>query len=247
MSIEVYLLVNLAADAALLAAAARALGRLDGRRVALCAGLCTSYAVLAALSPAWRRLPVQLTLLLLMPPLLLGRVPPTLYVKVAALLLGGALLSGGVGMLPPFAARGPLGGTCALTGASLFTLMLSARHPLRGDWQVNLALMGNGRVARFPALIDTGNRLKEPVSGQPVLIVEEKLLRPILPDTGWRELSFGAVGGGGRMACFKPAKVYIERGRRRDRGPDVWVAVSPAPLPGEARALAPSEFCAYVR
>ena len=105
----------------------------------------------------------------------------------------------------------------------------------------------NGRIARFPALIDTGNRLREPLSGLPVLIAEARVLRDILPPGGYRTLSFGGLGGVGRMACFRPDAVWIGRGAARRRGPDIWVAVSPAPLPGLCQALAPPEFALYRR
>lgn len=247
MSIEVYLLVNLIADGAILAATARALGCFDRRRIALASIACALYAVLAAACPApWASVWMQIVLFTLISLWLTWRRGALLRYKTALLLCGGAVLAGGVhALLPGF--RGPLGAACALVGAALLDLMLTARHPLRLDWSVQLSLEGNRRVARFPALIDTGNRLREPRSGQPVLIAEETLLRGVLPDDGWRELSFGAIGGGGRMRCFKPARLWIERGGRRALAPDVWVAVSPAPLPGDARALAPCEFAAFAQ
>ncbi len=245
MSIELFVLVNLGADLMLLGAVARAMGRFDGRRVLLSAALSTALSVPAVVCPGiWTRL---LALPVLPLALMIGRASPVIHVKAALLLAGGALLSGGLSLLAPFAARGPLGALCGMLGGCLLALMLSARSPLRGDWQVRLRLSVNGRTARFTALIDTGNRLREPLSGQPVLIVERALLRQALPEAGWRELRYGAVGGSGSMACFKPARLDIERGGRRTRAPDAWVAVSPTPLPGEARALAPSEFSAYAR
>ena len=242
MSIEAFFLSNLLADGVLLWATARILGRFENWRVLLCALLGTVGALMPAVNPALR--PASLVLPVLTTPLLLGNVVPSLYIKAALLLAGGALLSGGASLL--VALKGPMGAVCALPGGILLAALFAARNPLRGDWEVRLALTVDGRTARFPALIDTGNRLREPLSGQPVVIAEEGLLRGILPRSGWRELRFGSVNGGGHMACFKPSRVTIERGRKRTRGPDVWVAVSPVPLPGEARALAPGEFCAYI-
>lgn len=248
MSLEKYLLVNLGADLTLLWAVARALGCFDGLRTLAAGLLCAAYGAVAAFRPVpWAGLTAQLALLGGVAALLVGRRSIYLWGKAALLLAGGALLAGGTGILLSGAVRGPMGVLCALLGAALLFMMLAARHPLRGDWQVNLALSMNGRTARFPALIDTGNRLREPLSGQPVLIAEKGLLCGLLPEKGWRELRFGAVGGGGRMACFKPAGIWIETGRRRARAPEVWVAVSPTPLPGAARALAPSEFAVFGR
>ena len=247
MSIEAYWLANLMADLALLGASARTMGIFQWRRVLAAGLICASYGVLAATRPVpWAGVPVQVLLLAAMSGLISRGYGPWLWLKVAALSAGGALLSGGAARLVGLAANGPVGASCALLGAALLALMLSARRPLQGDWQVTLSLeTGIGRV-RFHALIDTGNRLREPLSGQPVVIAEARLLEGALPQSGWRELPFGAVGGSGRMVCFKPEALWIERGRRRARAPEVWVAISPGHIPGSASALAPSEFASFV-
>ena len=247
MSIELYLLVNLLGDMALLGATARALGVLRWRRVVACGCACTAYAYLAAARPSiWASVPAQLLLLVLISALIARGFGTWLWLKAAALLAGAALLSGGVSAVPGLAPRGPMGVCCAALGALLLMLMLAARHPLRGDWQVSLAVDCGGGTARFAALIDTGNRLREPLSGLPVVIAEARLLKGALPASGWRRLPYGAVGGDGTMACFKPASLWIERGGRRRRAPEVWIALSPGPLPGSARALAPSEFASFI-
>lgn len=247
MSIEAYWIASLMADLALLGASARAMGIFQWRRVLVSGMICTGYGVLAAMRPVpWATIPVQVLLLGCVSGLIARGCGPWLWFKVAALIAGGALLSGGAAQLPCFAAKGPVGALCALLGAALLMLMLSVRRPLGGDWQVTLCLeTGVGR-ARFPALIDTGNRLREPLSGLPVVIAEARLLEDALPESGWRELPFGAVGGSGRMACFRPAALWIEHGRHRTRAPAVWIALSPGPLPGSASALAPSEFASFV-
>ncbi len=247
MSIEAFLLLNLAADLALLGATAKALGIFRWRRVLACGIICAGYGILATTRPVpWATMSVQLALLAGVSGLIAQGCGPWLWLKALALTAGGALLAGGVAQIPCFAAKGPEGILCALLGAALLMLMLSVRQPLRGDWQVTLSLeTGVGRV-RFPALIDTGNRLREPLSGLPVVIAEARLLEGALPGSGWRQLPFGAVGGSGRMACFRPAALWIERGRHRSRAPEVWIALYPGPLPGSASALAPSEFASFV-
>lgn len=247
MSIELFLLVNALADAALIGAAARALGLLNWERVLPAALLCTAYAALAAICPCpFADLPVQLALLAVVSRMIAWRCSKRVWLKAAAFLSGGALLAGGASLMPTLALRGPWAFPCALLGAALLALMLAARRPLRGEWQVRLRVEVDGQTARFPALIDTGNRLREPLSGLPVLIAERRLLKVTLPASGWRELRYGAVGGGGSMSCFKPSSLWIERGRRLTRAPEVWIALSPGPLPGCASALAPSEFASFV-
>lgn len=243
MGIEVFLAVNLAADFALLASVSRAMGLFRWRSVLVADAACAALAVLAALRPslglfvgaaspaaaAW---------------IITRRSSPRLWALFTLALLGEALLCGGVARLLPISAA--LAAPACLAAGALLTLLVSAgRPPGSRDWQVALCLQVDGHCARFPALIDTGNRLREPLSGLPVLIAEAALVRDILPESGYRTLGFGALGGEGRMACFRPDALWIGSGRKRRRGPDVWVAVSPAPLPGLCQALAPPEFASY--
>ena len=245
MSIELFLLVNLFADTALICAVTRTLGCFAWRRTLTAGGLCAAYAALAAARPVWGSPVVQLALLAAISALLAGRFCLR-AARIALLLPGAALVSGGLWLLNVSFPSGPaIALPCAGSGALLIWAMLSAQHPLRDGWQVRVALRVGVRTVRFEALIDTGNRLREPISGLPVLIAEAPLLEGVLPESGWRALRFGALGSDGRLACFKPSAFWIERGRRRQRAPDVWIAVAQSPLPGLARALAPGEFAAY--
>ena len=75
-----------------------------------------------------------------------------------------------------------------------------------------------------------------------MLIAEDELLRPILPRGGFRSVAYGGVGGRGTLRCFRPEAIWC--GRRRM--PDAWVALSPAPLPGPCRAIAPCAFASHI-
>ena len=247
MSIELFLTINALADIALLGAAARALGLFHKGRVLLSALFCVLYACLAAVCPCpFAACPFHLLLIAIASRLIAWKCPPRVWLKAAALIAGGALLAGGASLLPVIGLRGPVAFPCAILGAAMLLLMLAARHPLRGEWQVRLRVEVEGRTARFGALIDTGNHLREPLSGLPVVIAERRLLDDALPAFGWRKLRYGAVGGNGSMRCFRPSALWIERGRCVTRAPEVWIALSPGPLPGSAGALAPSEFASFV-
>ena len=244
MSIEGFLLVNLTMDLCLLAVVARAGGFFSAHRVLLGSGLCTLYAVAAALRPSpLASVPAQLLLLALVSSWICGIRDPRLCATTALLLAVGAMLAGGAArMLAPLA-DGPRSALpAALAGIALLAILLHTRNPGRDSWQLNIALSVNGRTARFPALIDTGNRLREPLSGRPVLIAEAKLLRDVLPVEPCRSVDFGGLGGSGSLRCFQPGALWAERGLRRKPLPIVWVAVVPGSLPGPARALAPCEF-----
>ena len=243
MGIEGFLAINMAADFALLASVSRTMGLFSWKGVLMADAACAALAVLAGLRPSLNPF-VALASPAVAALIVTRRAAPRLWAVFALTLFGQALLCGGIARLlplPPILAA-PV---CLVAGALLTLLVGMGRPPGSRDWQVPLCLTVGRRSARFPALIDTGNRLREPRSGLPVLIAEARLVRDILPETGYRTLGFGGLGGDGRMACFRPDAVWIGSGRRRRRGPEVWVAVSPTPLPGLCQALAPPEFASY--
>ena len=236
--LERYLFLNLLMDFAVLTAASRALGIFRWRRVVPASLIAAGCGLLAAARPLpWCTPPVQLAmpavLALLLRPRGLRCLGP-----IILMLCGGALFSGGflslLHSLPTFAALAPCACAAALIG------FMGVRRSALTTWTVALRVANNGRCARFIALIDTGNRLTEPLSGQPVLIAEASLVRDILPDAGWRQVAYGALGGGGTLPCFRADAVWVETRRGPRRVPDVWIAVMPRPLPGPARALAPA-------
>ena len=108
-------------------------------------------------------------------------------------------------------------------------------------------------TAEVTAMIDTGNRLREPFSDLPVLIVSGRCLtqiidavcmdeREILPP-GFRVVRYRVLGGGGCMRCFRPERICALRGREWIDAPDMWVAIYPGGIPGGVDALAPPAVC----
>ena len=245
MCIELYLAINLIADLALFGAVCRALGLFNRRRIPLAAVFSAAYAVLAAARPTpWASPAAQIALIAVVARILVGSAALRFWGATGLAIAAAALLCGGLAGAAHLSGLSAMP-LCVAAGLLLSTPLCAAKAPARAGWQVWLSLSVGKRTARFPALIDTGNRLREPLSGLPVLIAEASLLADVLPEGGYRILRFGAVGGEGRMACFKPSAVWIERGGRRRRAPEIWVAASPDPLPGLYRALAPPEFAHY--
>lgn len=136
--------------------------------------------------------------------------------------------------------------------ALLFALSFRARS--LEQMRVRLAMTTDYGSVKIPALIDTGNRLREPLSGRPVVIVEEERLKKILPPgfdsekaikqlpMGFRFVRYSALGntGSNMMLCFRPRDVFASFGRGWMRAPDIWVALYPGKMPGGECALAPA-------
>ena len=255
VSVEAYWLVNFAMDLLATAIIARSLGRVRWKRVALAAAVGASWAALAQLG-ALRflgSLPALAALSLLMAAV---AIPPdslrSALVSGAALLGGGVFL-GGVQLAALRLFRGA-GAAAFFAGALLGAGALLAATALRKKrlvtWEVQVFLSAGGGEARFRALVDTGNRLREPFSGLPVLICERGVLADVLPagydalppggaPPGFRRVGYGALGGGGRMNCFRPELCLVDYGNGYLKSPDLWVAVYPGKMPGGVRALAP--------
>ena len=136
-----------------------------------------------------------------------------------------------------------------LPGIALLLFLLRRHRHENYRWNIEIHLEKDGLTASLPALIDTGNRLREHKSGLPVLIAEAGALAQIaqhvqtLPEDQLRMLPYGVLGSSGELGCFRPDKLEILLpGRGRIPAPPCWVAVYQGRIPGSTRALAPPEF-----
>lgn len=171
----------------------------------------------------------------------------------AVLLLGGAAFLGGAVNLARRLVHDT--GTSLITGATLGTIGMLAFVSVRArrieKWEMMLRLIRGDRRVELSALVDTGNRLQEPISGQPVVIATEYKLRNVLPvnfhadlaadrlPPGFRLVGYKSLSGSGKMVCFRPDELLVSTGDGWLSAPDVWVAVYPGKLPGNVYALAP--------
>lgn len=140
-------------------------------------------------------------------------------------LAGGLLLSGFadylLGLQASFGAVMAASGV--LTAGIIFVLRFFS---VSGRGRLSLHLSWNGRAGVFPAIRDSGNRLRDGVSGLPVIVVPYALIRKMLPEAlnprdlstlprGWRIVRMQTAGGARAAMCFKPEKIEIIRGKRR--------------------------------
>lgn len=245
-SLELYFMINFAVDAALIAVVARANGCLRLRNVLLGGLMSSGYALIVESAyPSLAHPMIQMLLILLLTLIVCGDPAPRRCGIIAFQLLCGAMMLGGFAGL---ARKSGEQWIAAGIGAGLLALHLLITTEVRRtiNWEVTICVHFRGRSTSFRALIDTGNRLREPISGLPVLIAEQSLLSSIFPPNqemfAGRKISFGALGGGGTVRCFRPDLVLIRRGDSFVRAPEIWIAVYPGSIPGTSRALAPPEF-----
>ena len=239
LSVERFFLFNLLMDFLILSASARALRAFRLKRVLAASVAASAYALLP---PALHRPAFQLAMLCPTALLVAGRGPLRRAASAAAGICV-CCMSAGTAAALPAAWRVPLPtplaaapGVALAAGCAVRYGRLSCLRP------VALMALRGGACARVDAVIDTGNRLREPLSGQPVLIAESAAVAHLLPSRGVRAVAYGSVGGGGTLQCFRPDAILIERHGRLHRGPEAWIALYPGRLPGGVAALAPADF-----
>jgi len=137
----------------------------------------------------------------------------------------------------------------AAAGGALLLCLLRRRRHESFRWNIEVYVEKDGLCASFPALIDTGNRLREQHGGLPVLIVEASALSTMaehiatLPEEQVQVLPYGVLGSSGEIRCFRPDRVDILLPLKGAcPAPPCWIAVYPGRIPGSTRALAPPAF-----
>lgn len=108
--------------------------------------------------------------------------------------------------------------------ALFFTVAAGSYYLLGGIWnllvrvrnrQQNLCevqLHTTSGIYTLKALIDTGNTLSDPVSGEPVSVIDKETARQILskePAMGMRYIPFRSVGGEGMLAIVRVKEMSV--------------------------------------
>lgn len=96
-----------------------------------------------------------------------------------------------------------------------------------------------GKQISFRALADTGNQLKEPFSGAPVMVCDGKLAQRVSDDhpERIRLIPCSTVAGGTVLEAFRPDSVRILHDGYETVTRDIYVAKSREPIMGEYEAV----------
>lgn len=242
MSIERFLLANFAADFLLLAVSVRAVGQVKLGRVALAALWGTAYALAACGRWSWLRGGAGLAGCLAV--MSLVACPPGSLVKRARLCVSLIVCSGLAGGLQ--AALGARSVPLFFAALVTYALFSDSRRAAREERTVRLRLYLGGGCVELNALVDSGNRLHEPLSGLPVLVVRKECLEQALGRERLEALAgrarpvrFRSLSGGGELLCLRAQRLQILRRGRAIPAGDVFVALCGHTLSGEHQAIAP--------
>ena len=84
-----------------------------------------------------------------------------------------------------------------------------------------------GKRIRLQGLIDTGNRLKDPLSGQPVCIVEREAVLELLEKAKeQRQIGFRSVGNTNAKILLVRMESLTLWGKSKKQIRDVWIGIS---------------------
>lgn len=249
------LFFELASDLTLLWAAGKLCqARRRKLRLLAAAFLGAAYALLSILWPPAATLPGKAVSLAVMLLIAYGREKGLWRLSLAFLAMC-AVYAGAASAVIWTAGRASLRALVFALGISLGVCALPFRFSGKRGGKVRLRLVCGDRSVELTALRDTGNRLREPVSGDPALIAEEGVLLPLLepevqarltataglsaPErltilgSGFRLLPYRTLEGSGLLLAFRPELVYVDG----TICPGIWAALSPGPLrPGDGCA-----------
>ncbi|HWI66308.1 MAG TPA: sigma-E processing peptidase SpoIIGA [Symbiobacteriaceae bacterium] len=210
VSVDIFFLANFGMDLVWLGLTARLAGLRAGRWRLAAAAAAGGLLAVWALFPTglWLRSPLGSALGTL-GLLALAFAPCPLMQAGRALgcfLLSGAAIAGtvmlvelrrpGAGLvMPPTFAGGLVLAGLALAGAGgryLWTEAKRRRQLSHGLWTVQVEL--GGQAVTLQAFVDTGNHLKDPLAGTPVMVAELAAIRPLLPADVCRSVALGWEG-----------------------------------------------------
>ncbi len=192
------------------------------------------------------------------------RLPELLYFW-GAFFMASFILAGALSALLSFSAlrcffASPCGILLIPGVCILLYLLFGLLRPFAEDkkwqklWRIELQVTWRGRETAVPAFLDTGNRLREPFSGRPVIVIDYRSLEGLLPASLFRRLaeeeaepwsaveqladpallrSFALIpcrgidSSSGLLLGFKPDEVaFFENGRKRQLDAGVFLALT---------------------
>lgn len=250
--------INFLMNFVILAVSARRIGRVRWRRTAAVAGagaVCTSL-FYAVVQPGQRSGWLLLSLYVLMGIALFGRQWRGYFCFAAYTAFAGGLMAACSRWIQPGSIGAFAVAALGLAAASCISDGIQAAHACGG--RVRLRIATRMGTAELDALVDTGNCIREPVSGLPVVIAGRCSLLGLMDPScltlqadrlppGFRMVTYSGLGGNGEMHCFRPESVHVLRKGRWEEAADLWVAVYQGTLSAQFDALAPPDLMLRAR
>lgn len=170
-----------------------------------------------------------------------------IQLALVSFLLGGMLLA--VLRVVPWAERitGSVPGLLIAGSAAVWLILRRQRTQEREERECacRVTLCCGGRRLRVDALVDSGNSLREPISGKPVSVLDEKIFREFFDGTGecfrgFRAVPYHSVGhAAGILKAYCIPELRMEYRGCVKTIREAYIAVSPGPAGGVKMLLNP--------
>ena len=97
---------------------------------------------------------------------------------------------------------------------------------LAKDEMYSLEITNNNKTVKLFAFVDTGNKLREPFSNAPVIVVDSSKLNDFVGDSKIRLIPTTTVNGDALLTAFKPEKLVVKSSGRREIIDNAYIALS---------------------
>ena len=101
----------------------------------------------------------------------------------------------------------------------------------------SLEITNNNETIKLCALVDTGNKLREPFSDSPVIVAQREKAEGIIGDSQIRLVPASTVSGEVLLTAFKPEKVVIRADEKTETVENAYVALSNESISGGFSAV----------
>lgn len=92
---------------------------------------------------------------------------------------------------------------------TLLTKYMDKKSSSNKEYYVTIE--SNGKTVSCVGLMDTGNNLREPFSGYPVIIVDKSIFNQLYTTETTRLIPISTVNGESMIKAFKPQKIVIDK------------------------------------
>ncbi len=106
-----------------------------------------------------------------------------------------------------------------------------------------LLVESGGQCVTLFALADTGNRLREPFSGAPVIVAQEERLAALFDEKSQRLIPASTVSSTAYLRAFKPDRVTVKTAKGSEVLGDVYIALSTQMKDGCSAVINPEILC----
>ena len=91
----------------------------------------------------------------------------------------------------------------------LFLKSLKVLKEIKNYYYQIKIVLNNNLIIEIPAFLDTGNKLKDPITNKYIILVNKKVLKGKFNIRSPMYVFYNTISNHGVLECFKPQKIYI--------------------------------------